>query len=56
MKYTIEQKKRLNGMDCYMDLKIKVAKEFGIAQRNFTFQGDYIVIQSKMNRNRHLRK
>jgi hypothetical protein len=56
MKYTIEQKERLKGMDCFMDLKIKIGKELGIAQRKFTFQGDYIVIQSKMNRNIHLIK
>ena len=50
MKYTLEQKHRLKGVDSLMDLKIKVGKEMGIAQRNFNIVGDFVVIASKLNR------
>ena len=52
MKYTIEQKHRLKGLDSLMDLKIKVGKQMGIAQRNFNIVGDFVVIASKLNRRR----
>lgn len=56
MKYTVEQKARLRGMNNFMELKIKIGKELGIAQRNFIIVGDFVVIESKMNKNRYLRK
>ena len=50
MKYTIEQKHRLKGVDSLMDLKIKIGKQMGIVQRNFNIVGDFVVIASKLNR------
>ena len=56
MKYTIEQKRRLNGMDCFNHLKYEISKQYRLGQDRFTLQGDYIVIASKINRNRHLNR
>jgi hypothetical protein len=52
MKYTIEQKIRLKGMRSMIDLKMRIKREMGLYKKNFNIVGNYIVIASKLNRNK----
>ncbi len=56
MKYTIEQKIRLKGMRSMIDLKMRIKREMGLYKKNFNIVGNYIVIASKLNRNKKWKK
>jgi hypothetical protein len=49
MKYTIEQKERLKGMDNFNIFQCSLAKSFSVPPNRIRIKGDFIVIDSKIN-------
>jgi hypothetical protein len=50
MKYTIEQKARLKGMDSFHQLKLEISRKYKIPLNKFWLKDDFIILQSKINK------
>jgi hypothetical protein len=49
MKYTIEQKARLKGMDCLIDLRYNLLKTYRVPFNRLKVKDDFVIVESKMN-------
>lgn len=49
MKYTVEQKASIKGMESFKAFKLMISKQYNLGYKSFKIEGDFLVIGSKIN-------